>query len=486
MMRFYIVVCISTLLLLQVEAQVISFADYSNYLESAIQDRRFKQKDIQSLVLQLPDSLFEVNLEGHSVEGREIYLVKVGQGDTKVLLWSQMHGNEPTATMAIMDIFNFLQHDTSPARNKILDKLTLYFIPMLNPDGAEIFERRNALEIDINRDALRLQSPESRILKGVRDRINPEWGFNLHDQNPYSSAGKTKETASISFLAPAYNVAKDWNPGRTRAMQLICLMNEILQKHIPNQVGRYSDEFEPRAFGDNIQKWGTNTILIETGARRGDPEKQYLRKMNYLAILEGLYAIGQRDYERFRLPDYNKIPLNGGVLHDLVIRNALVPLYDSTYMLDIGFRSTEVENDSVTAFYGRSYISDVGDLHTYFGHEEFDAEGYDVRFGHAYAQPFKDLETLSKQDIYGLMQAGYNTFRLLNIPRKNVEYQLPFAVIPAEQIAASTPLKLGQNPILSFAKDGKAKHILVNGKIVDLEKDKEIVKNWFDNIDRNF
>ncbi len=369
MMRFLIVVNLSMLLLWQAEAQVISIEDYPGYLETSIKDRRFKQKDVQSLVLQLPDTLFNVELEGHSVEGREIYLVKVGSGRSKVLLWSQMHGNEPTATMAMMDIFNYLQHDTSPARNKILEDLTLYFIPMLNPDGAEIFERRNALEIDINRDALRLQSPESRILKTVRDRISPEWGFNLHDQNRYSSAGSTKETASISFLAPAYNEAKEWNPGRTRAMQLICLMNETLQKHIPNQVGRYTDEFEPRAFGDNIQKWGTNTILIETGALRGDPEKQYLRKLNYLAILQGLHAIAKGDYIRFGLPDYNMIPLNGGVLHDLVVRNANVPLFDSTYLLDFAFKSTEVENDSVTSFYDRAYISDVGDLRNYFGHE---------------------------------------------------------------------------------------------------------------------
>ena len=55
----------------------------------------------------------------------------------------------------------------------ILSTLTLHVVPMLNPDGAERFQRRNAQSIDINRDALRLQTPEGRALKALRDRLQP-------------------------------------------------------------------------------------------------------------------------------------------------------------------------------------------------------------------------------------------------------------------------------------------------------------------------
>jgi hypothetical protein len=44
---------------------------------------------------------------GTSGEGRIISLYSIGNGSTKVMLWSQMHGDEPTATMALIDIFNF-------------------------------------------------------------------------------------------------------------------------------------------------------------------------------------------------------------------------------------------------------------------------------------------------------------------------------------------------------------------------------------------
>ena len=231
--------------------------EYETYKEPTITHRRFKHKDIKPLVQQL-QAPFSTSLLGKSIEGREIYLVKAGTGKTTVLLWSQMHGDEATATMALMDVFNFMSQDDefNDLREKILNNLSLYFIPMLNPDGAEKFRRRNALDIDLNRDALRLQNPETQILKRVRDSLDAEWGFNLHDQSRYYGVGLSPNAAAFSVLAPAYNYEKDINEVRGKAMKLIGSMNKVLQKHIPNKVAKYNDDFEPRAFGDNIQKWG--------------------------------------------------------------------------------------------------------------------------------------------------------------------------------------------------------------------------------------
>src|SRR5690606_16547499 len=267
------------------------YKHYERYKQEGLENRRFKHDQIIPLLDSLQASpRFSVDEVGKSVLGKEIYLVTVGKGETTVLLWSQMHGDESTATMALMDIFNFFKatDELDPIREELLEKLTIHFIPMLNPDGAEVFKRRNALDIDLNRDALRLQSPEARILKNVRDSTNADFGFNLHDQNTRYTAGKANKPATISFLAPAFDEAKSINPGRENAMKLIVEMNNELQKHIPGQVAKYSDEFEPRAFGDNIQKWGTNTVLIESGGYANDPQKQYIRKLNFVAIMEAL------------------------------------------------------------------------------------------------------------------------------------------------------------------------------------------------------
>src|SRR5690606_41839068 len=75
--------------------------------------------------------------------------------------------------------------------------------------------------------------------------------FNLHDQNTRYSAGKTPNQASISFLATAYNEERAWNENRKRAMQLICEMKELVQNILPNQIGRFSDEFRSEEHTSN-------------------------------------------------------------------------------------------------------------------------------------------------------------------------------------------------------------------------------------------
>ncbi len=352
---------------------------YTHFKESTINERRFTIEDIKPLIEKRKDNaVFKVETIGHSFENREIFRIKFGTGSKVLLLWSQMHGDESTATMALLDIFNFLEGNNDSFddfRTKLAQEYTIYFVPMLNPDGAQRFKRRNALEIDLNRDALSLASPEARLLKEQVMLLKPEFGYNLHDQSPRYTAGSTSNLATISFLATAYNFEREINPTRLKSMQLIVGMNNVLQEYIPKQVGRFSDEFEPRAFGDNIQKWGTSLVLIESGGYKNDPEKQYIRYLNYLAILGSFNEILKGNYTNNTVGQYESIPQNEKGIFDVLIKNVTKIYKGQKVTMDIGFNIYERPVENTKSFSKHSIVEDLGDLCTFFGTETIDATG---------------------------------------------------------------------------------------------------------------
>ena len=448
---------------------------YESYREPAITGRRFKHSDIIPLLQRLRPP-FEVSPAGQSIEGRSINLVRLGNGPRTVLLWSQMHGDEPTATMALMDLFNFFSASDSfdPLRQRLLSELTLYFIPMLNPDGAEKYQRRNALDIDLNRDALLLVTPEARILKQARDQTQAQWGFNLHDQSAYYGAGNAANTASISFLAPAYNIEKDINDVRGNAMRLIVLLDKLLQEYIPGQVAKYDDTFEPRAFGDNIQKWGTSTILIESGGLEGDPEKQELRRLHFTILLAAFDAIASGSYQAAEIQDYEKIPFNNSnAFHDLILREAQLEKNGQWYTVDLGFRRTEVEYNDYQDHYHRGALADIGDLSTFYAYEQLDARGYQAVPGKTYPSAFASLDELRKQDIPALLRQGYTTFQLANLPFRSQWAELPVEATGAGNTPANQ-IRLNGNPSFLLRKDGEYRYAVINGYLYDLANEEGI------------
>ena len=439
---------------------------YDIYRERSIQTRRFKHADIVPLIEGLKsDKRFEVSEAGKSIEGRSIYHIKIGTGETKVLLWSQMHGDESTATMALLDLFNFLkaEDEFSSWKQGLLGKVSLHFIPMLNPDGAEKFTRRNRLGVDLNRDALRLQSPEARVLKGVRDELDADFGFNLHDQGRVYTAGVSNKPATISVLAPAYNYSKDINEVRGNAMKVIALMNRTLQQHIPGQIGKYNDDFEPRAFGDNIQKWGTSAILIESGGERNDREKQSIRKINFIALLTSIHAIATGIYENEKLEDYESIPFNERLLYDLMIRQVEIDLLGNPYTVDIAINKYEADAPDHRSFRFISRVAEWGDLSIFHGYKEIGEEGLKAETGKLYPQMIKNAKAFQALDHEELFKQGYTHIRL----KKSIQEakDSPFILLSKKE-NFRTNLNLGSEANIVLKKEGIVKYVVINGDVV--------------------
>jgi hypothetical protein len=317
---------------------------------------------------------------GTSVEGRSINMISMGTGPFRVLLWSQMHGDEPTATAALFDVFDYFQrHRTDPAVQRILSSLTLYFIPMLNPDGAERFQRRNAQGIDINRDALNLQTPEGQALKAVRDRFNPRVGFNLHNQSWGTSLGDPPKPASISLLSVAYDKPRNENAGRRLTKKICAVIRDALEPFASGQIGRYDDEFEVRAFGDNITLWGTPVVLIETGGFSSSEPDPPLVRMNFVAILSALDALATGSVERADPKRYDSLPMNESKMLYILVKSATVVPGTGVkpFLADIGIqvnrRVRTVDGKRQISMQGS--INDLGDLRTLGAMRTIDAQG---------------------------------------------------------------------------------------------------------------
>lgn len=449
------------------------FENYDQYKEEALKTRRFTHDQMMPLITALKDNdLFEVSQVGTSIEGRSLNLISFGKGDIDVLLWSQMHGDESTATMALFDIINFFEHsDFKQQKNNMLSNLRIHFLPMLNPDGAEKFTRRNALDIDINRDAVRLQSPESKTLKKVRDSLEADFGFNLHDQSTYYNASRTSKSAAISFLAPAYNYEKDVNTVRENSMKLIVYMNAILQNFIPGHIGRYNDDFEPRAFGDNIQKWGTSTVLIESGGYPNDPDKQFLRKLNFVSILSAMQAIASKDYLESKTEDYFKIPENDRKLFDLKLGKVSYELLGDTYILDLGINTPQVATKNNKGYYRKARISDMGDLTTHYGYQSLDASSYTIVPAKVYPESFTTIDEVLKSDLRSILNKGYGYVVVEQIPEAQKSIALPINILPTHEVP-SFSLHLGANPCFFLKKNGQLRYLITNGFLVDLEQPK--------------
>lgn len=375
------------------------YNSYETYKIKEVASRRLKHSAMMNILVSLQasmKSIFSIEQIGVSSEGRSINVLTIGSGKKKIFMWSQMHGDEPTATMGVLDMLSYIgKNQTAMEVKKILSETTLLIIPMLNPDGAERFQRRSVHGIDINRDALQLQTNEARILKQTRDKNSPEFGFNLHDQEPRYTVGSTGKVATIALLAPAYDYAKSENAVRLRAKKVAAALVDIFTPFIDGHVSRYDDSFEPRAFGDNIQKWGTSTVLIESGGSKDDPEKMSIRKLNCVALLGICYSIAAGDYEHADVSRYEQLPQNTKNLYDIIISGLTLTFANgvSPVVVDVGI-NTEESVDAKGVVQQKEKIVDIGDLSMTTSFQTINARGKSADGREITIERFVDMKKL--------------------------------------------------------------------------------------------
>lgn len=301
--------------------------------------------------------VFTLDEYGKSEQGRSFYAAKVGTGPVKVWIQAQIHGDEKLTTRAVLDLLKTFGSSGGKDIKAMLNNLTIYAVPMYNPDGSIMNTRttmlydngepkRNdsgkPLTVDLNRDwaAAGFKAKESLAFYKYWADVKPDYAVDLHHQG-FKTVYGTNESTSMSLgvsLAPdgpTLPNVKDYNDV-TRQMQVYVYdaLKQYGYTHIDRyQVGDGDKRYEIDIKGGVVSAMmlGLNynnlnpthhsnpAIFFETkGNTRegglGQKSNGYLTKQNYLglkALLEGISSgkIAQIDPDRWGdIPAY---PLAG-------------------------------------------------------------------------------------------------------------------------------------------------------------------------------
>jgi hypothetical protein len=140
----------------------IAFADPQSIPNGPwIQDEQTVKLEALTSMKELQKKLFsiyarskgrmDVEVAGETTLGFPLYLVKFGEPDPdkiKVLIEGQIHGGEPLGAEACIDVIKQLAASGNKDIDEILEKLTIWIIPRVNPEGAtyeedgELVQRR--------------------------------------------------------------------------------------------------------------------------------------------------------------------------------------------------------------------------------------------------------------------------------------------------------------------------------------------------------
>lgn len=295
---------------------------------------------------------------GYSMQKRPIHFFQRGSGKTRVLIWTQMHGNESTATFSLADTLQWLQ-----SHPEIFSELSIGIIPILNPDGAFAFTRQNAAGVDINRDAPTQSVPESRFLIECARCFQPNWAFNMHDQRSIFSVGASANPATMAFLAPVF--PPDF-PGRESnrdmAMGLIGSIVGRYSEAEKRETSRFSDEYYPLAVGEYFQAKGIATILVESGGGELFRDKARARTTHFLSEALRKLSLVQSFFRPDDVKNYLAIEQNQTSLRDVIFRNVLV----GENRLDFAFQLKYLYQEEKFSL----ELDTVGDLKHLFGYRE--------------------------------------------------------------------------------------------------------------------
>lgn len=283
--------------------------------------------------------------EGTSEAGRDLYIAKIGNGNKDIWVQGRIHGNEPYGTNATMRFIENLIEEKDTSYREIMEELTIHFIPMYNPDGAERNERGTRIQDpetgefgaqqDLNRDwhEDRFNMKETAAYFEYYTNIKPDFTLDIHHQgNPTFHGTNIPVTMSLGIaLAPGGPTLPYLKDGEYEKVtkQASVLMYDALKKYPQFTVNHYrvgqngNSEIDHRGGissghmrSGNINFNGLNPdghsnpgVFLETSGRLLDGESEPLIKQNIVAIHALLHGLATGElYEMDPDRYYGEIP----------------------------------------------------------------------------------------------------------------------------------------------------------------------------------
>ena len=315
----------------------------------------------------------------YSFLDRPIYTVQWGCGTTKVLIWSQMHGNESTGLRAMMQLGDMWSK--SPKDHPFLQEFTIVYIPQLNPDGASAWTRENAQGIDLNRDLRSLHSPEMRAFIHLIEELSPSYALNLHDQRSTFSVGGSSEGAALALAIPQCDPGKNWGNEHFNNRRKIryAILQMLTKGNVSRSTTTYFDEsYYPTAVGEFVQELGVATLLVESGQFKDDwsRRKSVLSTAefinNYLLELSNVESAlaDWKDNLSLDTPQVWGLEPNTPGMCDVLLRNARIRTFQKEWKVDVAINFIGKYDSG--HFRLQPVLEELGDLSRRKGRTEYE------------------------------------------------------------------------------------------------------------------
>ena len=172
--------------------------------------------------------ILELDSAGLSVEGRDLLLIRLGKGDKKIFLCGTHHAREYITSSYLMKMTEeYARSYTESSKfagynvRALLEKVTLYIVPMVNPDGVNLVN--NGIKAVSNQDTVAAMAMVKKTYREWKANIN---GVDLNRQYPaewdekYDNVGKP--------ASENYKGTDSATEPEVKAMMELCESNDFI------------------------------------------------------------------------------------------------------------------------------------------------------------------------------------------------------------------------------------------------------------------